>query len=136
MEKHYILFLFNYPFSKQRYIGHLLSILNVQNKRGVKTMPLLEISVTPVGTDSTSFSSDVTNAVRKIKEKGLKYQLTPTATVVEGDIDQLWEVARDMHQEAISSEVQRVITNISIDHRTDKQMDMNHQVDTVRQSLE
>ncbi|MGG3452198.1 thiamine-binding protein [Domibacillus aminovorans] len=34
------------------------------------------------------------------EEKGLKYQLTPTSTVVEGDIDQLWEVAKDMHQES------------------------------------
>jgi uncharacterized protein (TIGR00106 family) len=99
-------------------------------------MPILEISITPVGTDSTSISSDVTNVVRKIEEKGLKYEVTPTATVVEADIDQLWEVAKDMHQEAISSEAQRIITNISIDHRIDKQMDMDHQVETVRQSLE
>ncbi|MDQ0243722.1 uncharacterized protein YqgV (UPF0045/DUF77 family) [Bacillus fengqiuensis] len=38
-------------------------------------MPLLEISITLVGTESTSFSSEVTDAVRKIEEKGLKYQL-------------------------------------------------------------
>lgn len=99
-------------------------------------MPILEISITPVGTDSTSFSSEVTDAVRKLDEKGLKYQLTPTATVVEGEIDQLWEVAKDMHQEALSNGTERIVTNISIDHRTDKQMDMDHQTDTVRQSLE
>lgn len=99
-------------------------------------MPLLEISITPVGTDSASFSSEVTDAVRKLEEKGLKYQLTPTATVVEGEIDQLWEVAKDMHQEALSHGTERIVTNISIDHRTDKRMDMDHQTDTVEESLE
>ncbi|OLN22267.1 hypothetical protein BTO30_10995 [Domibacillus antri] len=95
-------------------------------------MPLLEISVIPVGTESASFSSDVSNAVRKVAEKGLRYQLTPTSTVVEGDIDQLWEIAKEMHQEVISNGTKRVVTNISIDHRTDKQMDMNHQVNVVQ----
>jgi uncharacterized protein (TIGR00106 family) len=99
-------------------------------------MPLLEISITPVGTDSTSFSSDVTNAVRKIEEKELKYQVTPTSTVVEGDIEQLWGVAQEIHQEAISNGPERIITNISIDHRKDKQMEMNHQIDTIEKSLE
>lgn len=98
-------------------------------------MPLLEISVVPVGTNSTSFSSHVTNAVSLIKQKGLNYQITPTATVIEGEIDQLLDVAKDIHQNAIANGASRVITNISIDHRTDKNMDMDHQVDIVRQSL-
>ncbi|QNF29811.1 MTH1187 family thiamine-binding protein [Metabacillus elymi] len=99
-------------------------------------MPLLEISIIPIGKDSTSFSSDVTKVVRKIKEKELKYELTPTSTVVEGDIDQLWEIAKEMHDEAISSTgSERIVTNISIDHRTDKQMDMDHQINTVQNSL-
>ncbi|MGM7723703.1 MTH1187 family thiamine-binding protein [uncultured Metabacillus sp.] len=99
-------------------------------------MPLLEISIIPIGTDSTSFSSEVTNVVRKIEEKGLTYKLTPTATVIEGEIEQLWDIAKDMHQEALSAGPDRIVTNISIDHRTDKQMDMKHQVDTVEKELE
>ncbi len=33
-------------------------------------MPLLDISIIPVGTDSASFSSEVINAVRKVQGKG------------------------------------------------------------------
>jgi uncharacterized protein YqgV (UPF0045/DUF77 family) len=41
-----------------------------------------------------------------------------------------------MHDEAISSAgSERIVTNISIDHRTDKQMDMDHQINTVQNSL-
>ncbi|TCS83543.1 MTH1187 family thiamine-binding protein [Tepidibacillus fermentans] len=98
-------------------------------------MPLLEISVVPVGTNSPSFSSHVSNAVRLIEQKGLKYQITPTATIIEGDINQLMDVAKEIHQNAITNGVQRVITNISIDDRVDKNMEMNQQVSAIQQSL-
>ncbi|MGG0474922.1 MTH1187 family thiamine-binding protein (plasmid) [Priestia aryabhattai] len=99
-------------------------------------MPLLEISIIPVGTDSTSFSSEVINAVRKLKGKELHYDVTPTSTIIEGDLEQLWQVAKEIHQEAISSGPNRVITNISIDHRKDKKTDMNHQIDAVENALD
>ncbi|MEH7164736.1 MTH1187 family thiamine-binding protein [Priestia megaterium] len=99
-------------------------------------MPLLEISIIPVGTDSTSFSSEVINAVRKLKEKELHYDVTPTSTIIEGELEQLWQVAKEIHQEAISSGPNRVITNIRIDHRKDKKTDMNHQIDTVENALD
>ncbi|PMC37933.1 hypothetical protein CJ195_10060 [Bacillus sp. UMB0899] len=99
-------------------------------------MPLLEISIIPIGTDSTSFSSEVSNVVKKIEDKGLTYKLTPTSTVIEGEIDQLWDIAKDMHEEALSAGPDRIVTNVSIDHRTDKQMDMKHQVNTVKKDLE
>ncbi|KKI92897.1 hypothetical protein WQ54_06870 [Bacillus sp. SA1-12] len=99
-------------------------------------MPLLEIRIIPIGTDSPSFSSEVTNVVSKIEEKGLTYQLTPTSTVIEGDIDQLWDIAKVIHHEALSEGPERIVTDISIDHRTDKPMDMEHQVDTVEKKLD
>jgi uncharacterized protein (TIGR00106 family) len=99
-------------------------------------MPLLDISIIPVGTDSASFSSEVINAVRKVKGKDLHYDVTPTSTIIEGDLEQLWQVAKDIHQEAISSGSNRIITNIRIDHRKDKKTDMNHQIDTVENALD
>ncbi|MBO8169476.1 MAG: MTH1187 family thiamine-binding protein [Thermoanaerobacteraceae bacterium] len=98
-------------------------------------MPLLEISVVPVGTSMASFSSFVSDAVRLIEQKGLNYQVTPTATVIEGDIDQLMETAREIHRQAVANGINRVITNITIDDRTDKQLDLKQQVDIVQQSL-
>ncbi|MFC4766441.1 MTH1187 family thiamine-binding protein [Effusibacillus consociatus] len=99
-------------------------------------MPLLEISVVPVGTNTPSFSSCVTNSIRMLEQKGLKYQITPTATIIEGDLNQLLDMAKEIHQNAFTNGVDRVITNISIDHRTDKTMDMSRQVEVVQQSLQ
>jgi uncharacterized protein (TIGR00106 family) len=98
-------------------------------------MPILEISVVPVGTTSSSFSSAVADAVRLIEQRGLRYQVTPTATVIEGDLEQLMDAAKAIHQNALANGVQRVITHINIDDRTDKPMRMDQQVETVRESL-
>jgi len=98
-------------------------------------VPLLEISVVPVGTNTASFSSYVSNAVRTIEQKGLNYQITPTATIVEGDINQLMDVAKEIHQNAMASGVNRAITNITIDDRKDKSINIGHQVEVVQHSL-
>jgi uncharacterized protein (TIGR00106 family) len=98
-------------------------------------MPLLEISIVPVGTDSPSFSSQVTDEVRVIKEKNIKYEVTPTSTVLEGDIDDLWAAAKEMHQKALKVGPERIVTNINIDHRTDKRMDMDQQINKVEKRL-
>ncbi|MGB4504633.1 MAG: MTH1187 family thiamine-binding protein [Syntrophaceticus sp.] len=97
-------------------------------------MPLLGISLTPVGTKSASFSSTVTSAVHTIEERGLKYLVTPTETIIEGELDELLEVAKEIHQNAMAS-TNRVITNITIDDRRDKEVNMDEQVDIVTQSL-
>lgn len=98
-------------------------------------LSLLEISVVPVGTGSASFSSQVAEAVQLIEQKGMKYQVTPTATIIEGALDDLMDLAKEIHKKAIGNGTNRVITNISIDDRTDKTLDMQQQVDIVNQSL-
>lgn len=98
-------------------------------------MPLLEISVIPVGSNTPSFSSNVSKAVELIKSKGLNYQVTPTATVIEGNIDQLMEIAKEIHQNELTNGTKRVVTNICIDDRIDKPLSLQQQVDIVQQHM-
>ncbi|MGJ9385520.1 MTH1187 family thiamine-binding protein [Salipaludibacillus sp. CF4.18] len=97
-------------------------------------MPLLEISVVPVGTQSESFSSDVEAAVSIIKKRGLSYQVTPTATIIEGDLDDIMDVAKEIHHNEIGNGAKRVVTNITIDDRIDKPISLDRQVDHVKNS--
>ncbi|SDO00021.1 MTH1187 family thiamine-binding protein [Alkalicoccus daliensis] len=94
-------------------------------------MALLEISVVPVGTGSESFSGDVERAVSVIEQNGLKYQVTPTATIIEGDIDKLFDVAQVIHLNEIKNNAKRVVTSIKIDDRTDEPLTLDRQVDHV-----
>lgn len=98
-------------------------------------MALLEISVVPVGTESTSISSFIAQACREAQRNGIKFDVTPTSTVMEGDLPALMNVAQQMHQAAFQGGSQRVVTNISIDERRDKDLSMERTVAAVRSEL-
>ncbi|WP_270180763.1 MTH1187 family thiamine-binding protein [Alkalihalobacillus sp. CinArs1] len=98
-------------------------------------MALLEISVTPVGTGQTSMSQFVTDAVRLAEKEGFTYHLSPTSTVFEGNVDELFELARDIHTQALKSGSDRVITNIKIEDREDKPLNIDSQINEVKTEL-
>ncbi|HYF91422.1 MAG TPA: MTH1187 family thiamine-binding protein [Symbiobacteriaceae bacterium] len=98
-------------------------------------MALLEISVVPVGTETASISSFITEACREAKRNGIKFDVTPTATVMEGDLPALLDVAQQMHHAGFGHGVQRVVTNISIDERRDKDLVMEKAVSKVETKL-
>jgi len=103
----------------------------VKNSQEGNKMPLLEISVIPVGTQSTSISDYVSEACKVAVDRGLSYQVTPTSTVIEGSLDQILDAAKEMHQIPFRVGADRVVTNITIDDRHDKDMDIQDQVRTV-----
>lgn len=98
-------------------------------------MALVEVSVVPVGTGSSSFSSVVSQALREAHRNGIKYQVNATSTVMEGDLPALLHVAQKMHEAAFFGGVQRVVTNISIDERKDKDLKMEDAVQAARCGL-
>ncbi|EPZ45243.1 MULTISPECIES: MTH1187 family thiamine-binding protein [Alicyclobacillus] len=98
-------------------------------------MPLLEINIVPVGTNTSSFSSHVGQALRLIEKRGLKYQVTPTSTVIEGELADLMDVAKEIHEEALAGAT-RVVTNMTIDQRMDKPMTMEQSVESAQESLQ
>ena len=93
-------------------------------------MALAEISVVPLGTGSASVSSYVAKALEVIKESGLKYELTPMATVVEGSVEEILKLVGDVHR-AVMEEAVRVVTSLKIDDRRDKPLTMEGKVRAV-----
>jgi uncharacterized protein (TIGR00106 family) len=98
-------------------------------------MALLEISIVPVGTEQTSYSSVVADACREAQRNGIPYQITPTATVMEGDVAALMDVAKKMHESAFQVGTQRVVTNLVIDERRDKPQSLAEAVSGVKEEL-
>lgn len=99
-------------------------------------MAIVEVSVLPIGTKSTSVSSYVAKAERVLRQqKDVKYQLTPMATVLEGDLDVILSLVRKMHETVFSDEIKRVLTMIKIDDRRDKPSTMEGKVKSVEQKL-
>ncbi|PLX90386.1 MAG: hypothetical protein C0614_00640 [Desulfuromonas sp.] len=83
-------------------------------------MAVVEISITPLGTASPSLSEYVAGCVEVVAASGLAYQLTPMGTVIEGEIDQILSVIRQMHEQPFAKGAQRVSTLIKIDDRRDR----------------
>lgn len=84
-------------------------------------MSLLEISVIPIGTATTSVSSYVAEVIKFLKGKSnIKYELTSMSTIIEGDCDLLFDLAKEIHKLVLSKDVKRVVTTIKIDDRLDK----------------
>lgn len=99
-------------------------------------MVVAEISIVPLGTASPGLSEYIANAVRKLKKSGLRYQLTPMGTIIEGELDSVIEVCRKMHESVFESrDVKRVLTTIKIDDRRDKESNMDAKVKSVEEKL-
>lgn len=97
-------------------------------------MPMAEITIVPVGV-GVSVSDYVAEALRVVRRSGLKYQLTPTSTVIEGDLDELFEVLKEMHESPFAKGAPRVVTVIKIDDRRDKTITMEYKVKVVEEKL-
>ncbi len=89
-------------------------------------MAVVEVKVFPLGTDDASISSYV-QACYQIAETavGVKATLTPTATILEGPLDNIWPVVEAMHESPFDRGASRVVTSLTIDDRQDKPLSMD-----------
>jgi uncharacterized protein (TIGR00106 family) len=83
-------------------------------------MAIMEISVVPVGTKKTSVSDYVVDVVKVLERRGIKHQVGSMSTVAEGPLNELFDAAREMHEEVFADgDVMRAITSLRIDDRRD-----------------
>lgn len=101
-------------------------------------MPIMEISIVPVGTGCTSISDYVAlsdEILRNVKD--IKSEITAMGTLVESSsLHELFDIAEKMHKKALSTGTKRILTNISIDDRLDKKLSLEGKVESVRKKLE
>ena len=99
-------------------------------------MAICSISVVPVGTGSTSLSPYVARCQEMLKgTKGIKYQLTPMATIIEGDLPRILEVIAELHRIPFDEGAKRVLTTVMIDDRADRQLTMEGKIGSVEKKL-
>jgi len=91
------------------------------------------VSITPLG-ESESVSKYVSRAVKVIKESGLKWQLTPMGTVLEGE--KLDDVLTVINRAAeILEECNRISISIKIDYRRSRNSGMEGKVEAVMKQI-
>ncbi|MFC1528733.1 MTH1187 family thiamine-binding protein [Candidatus Latescibacterota bacterium] len=77
----------------------------------------MEIAVYPLGTDNPSISREVSLIFDTLENCGLSYNITVMGTIIEGTPDELFILARKLHDAVFSEKVKRVLTVIKIDDR-------------------
>jgi uncharacterized protein (TIGR00106 family) len=100
-------------------------------------MAIVQVTIVPLGTGSTSVSGYVAAVERVLQKEGdrVKFQMTPMSTLIEGDLDVVLEVIRKMHEVPFEEGALRVSTSLTIDDRRDKAGTMEQKMKSVEEAL-
>jgi uncharacterized protein (TIGR00106 family) len=97
---------------------------------------IAQVTVVPLGTATPSLSAYVAGVEKVLaKYTNIKTLLTPMATILEGDLDEILTAVREMHETPFLNGAQRVSTRIGIDDRRDKQLSMEGKIKAVKEKL-
>lgn len=100
-------------------------------------MAVVDVTIVPVGTASASLSEYVAGCVEVLQgAQGITFQLTPMATVIEGELSRVLEVITLMHEQPFLKGAARVVTTIRIDDRRDKKLTAAGKVAAVQSRLD
>ncbi|UWX57512.1 MTH1187 family thiamine-binding protein [Chlorobaculum sp. MV4-Y] len=94
-------------------------------------MALLEITVIPLGTAGSGLSAWIAGLESLLEESGLPFRLSDMGTIVEGSADELFAIARKLHEHCFGAGVARVYTVMKIDDRRDKAVAIGDKVASV-----
>jgi len=98
-------------------------------------MAIVFLTITPLGTATPSVSRYVAGVEKVLQASGLKSQLTAMGTIIEGDLDQILRVVRQMHEHPFSQGALRVSTSLRIDDRRDKEHTIAGKMRSVEEKL-
>lgn len=98
-------------------------------------MAIAEINIIPLGTPGPAVGDYIADAVGVLEESGVEFEVTAMGTIVEGELEVILGLARQMHELPFSKGLRRVVTTIRIDDRRDREATAAEKVETVRQRL-
>ena len=94
-------------------------------------MIITQLSIAPIGT-GTSLSSYVRIVIDILRKEHVKFQTNAMATIIETqDLPTLFQVVQKAHEAVVSAGAKRIITEIKIDDRRDKDATMESKVNVL-----
>lgn len=94
---------------------------------------LAELSIIPVGGDSHS-SAELAKVLKLVEKSGLPYQLTPSATCIEGEWDQIMPLIRQCHERARKDSA-HIVTFIKLEEDDGERDKLIRNVTSVEEKL-
>lgn len=97
---------------------------------------MAEVTIVPLGTGSPSISSFVAEMERELRAfPSVRFMLTPMATVLEGEWEDVMAAVRRMHEANFRLGAVRVSTRLAIDERRDRETSMEAKLAAVESRL-
>ena len=95
-------------------------------------MIISQLSISPVGKD-VNLGKYVKTALEVLKKNNVKFETNAMATVIETkDLDTLFKVVGEAHNAVLNMGVKRVITQLKIDDRRDKDATIESKLKSIR----
>lgn len=98
-------------------------------------MAILEVTLIPIGTKTTSVSPYIAEAEKVLEEMGVRYELNPMGTVIDADIDLGLKAVRAMQEQVFEKGADRVYTVLKIDDRRDKKASLEEKIKSVKEKM-
>lgn len=99
-------------------------------------MALLQLTTIPLGTKTSSVGAYVAEIQKELEKTGIPFRLNDMGTVIEGNISELLAIIEKIYEIPFQQGAMRVVTQIVIDDRRDKQVGIGDKINAVQQILE
>ncbi len=96
---------------------------------------MIDLCVVPIGV-GVSVSRYVAACQRILDEAGLKHQLGPYGTTIEGEWDAVFEAVRRCHETLHDMGAPRLFSTLKVGTRTDREQTIEDKLDSVRAKLQ
>ena len=95
-------------------------------------MIISQFSIAPVGKD-ISLSKYVKTALNVLEKNNVKFKTNAMSTVIETeDLETLFKIVEEAHKAVLKSGAKRVITELKIDDRGDKNVTMKSKLKSIQ----
>lgn len=94
-------------------------------------MALMNLTIIPLGSGSTSMGEYVAAIQKTLEEADFPYKLTDMGTIIEGSTKDLLALAAQLTEIPFNRGVHRVVTQISLDDRRDKKVALGNKTTSV-----
>jgi len=95
-------------------------------------MIIAQLSIAPVGM-GTSLSTYVKQVIALLKEEKIRYESNAMATIIEtDDLEHLFTIVQKAHKKVVDAGAKRVITELKIDDRRDKNVTMTSKLNSIK----
>ena len=95
---------------------------------------MIDLCIVPMGA-GVSVSDEIATLEQLIRKSGLKNQLHPYGTVIEGEWEEVMALVKKCHTFLHEQGTKRIFTSLKIGTRVDKEQTMEDKVNVVEQKL-